>query len=146
MNLSSLKNRDSIDTAHYIKFQDVNQSETCSTLGSFNSPVSTIVRSRIRWGNQMPRLRIWDIPKLVNKRKTIVDFRINEAFQIGAVGNSAYQTGERKCRFIFSTHYKRALCSTSNESGKDLPTSLKVPPSRSKFARCGNSEQGIRYP
>ena len=65
MNLSSLKNRDSIDVAHYIKFQDVNQPETCA---------------------------IYD------------------------------------------------------KSGKDLPTSLKVPPSRSKFARCGNSEQGILYP
>ena len=32
---------------------------------------------------------------------TIVDFRINETLQIGAVENSAYQIEERKCLFIF---------------------------------------------
>ena len=41
----------------------------------------------------MPRLRIWVIPKSVKKRKTIVDLRINETLQIGAVGNSAYRVG-----------------------------------------------------
>ena len=76
--------------------------------------------------------------------KTIVDFRINETPQTGAVANRTYRAGESV--YLFFEFTINDPSSTYDESGKDLPTSLKVPPSRSKFARCGNSEQGILYP
>ena len=52
----------------------------------------------------------------------MVDFRINETLQIGAVGNSAYQTGERKCLFIFMIHYNLIGCDSSHQNGRKQVT------------------------
>ena len=94
------------------------------------SAVGIRTRNELRYykrRGKMPRLRIRSLPKSVKEWKTMVDLRINETLQTGAVrvpllpfyrlvgtvSNCAYAvrletapTGGRKCLFIFRIHYK----------------------------------------